>query len=182
METNQLVSLAKQGDSQAFGLLYDNFSARIFKYISLKVQDRQEAQDILQEVFIKAYKGLGGLREGEDLNFSAWLYKIAANTVNDYFRKKYRTPETVDIEDNLDAAATPSVEQEITIKSDVETARQAFAQLKPIYREVLELRFLQDLSLDEVAKILNKSNLSIRLIQFRALKRVRYILQKKYDI
>jgi len=181
METNELVSLAKRGDSEAFGQLYDLFAQRIFRYIRLKIQNQEEAEDVLQEVFIKAYKGLSSLSL-ENLNFSAWLYRVASNTINDHFRKRYRTPEISAIDENFDMPGTVSVEKEVGVKLELEEARAAFEYLSPIYKQVLELRFLQDFSLDEIAKILNKSNLSVRLLQYRALKKVQIILKKNHDV
>lgn len=179
MEINELVQKARSGDSEAFGQIYDQFAQRIFKYIRLKCQNRQEAEDILQDVFIKAYRGLGSLGL-ENLNFSAWLYRIASNTINDYFRKKYRTPETLEINENIDFAGNTSVEKEVMVKSDMEGLREVFQELPPVYKQVLELRFLQEFSLDEVAKIINKSNLAVRLIQLRAIKKVKIILGNKH--
>jgi len=179
MEVNDLVAKAKMGDSEAFGQLYDNFAQRIFRYIRLKVQNREEAEDILQEVFVKAYRGLDSLDLG-NLNFSAWLYKIASNTINDYFRKKYRTPEISPIDENFDVAGGISLQKEIEVKSDVEIVRAEFTNLPVLYRQVLELRFVQDFSLDEVAKVLKKSNLAVRLLQYRALKKIQVILKKRY--
>jgi RNA polymerase sigma-70 factor (ECF subfamily) len=175
METNELVEKAKNGEEEAFGQLYDSFAQRIFKYIRLKVQNRQEAEDILQETFIKAYRGLSGLRP-DDLNFNAWLYKIAGNTINDHFRKAYRTPDILSIDENFDLPSSQSLEKEIEVSSDMDNMRKTFAKLPPLYKQVLELRFLQEFSLDEIAKILNKSNLSVRLLQHRALKKVKIIL------
>ena len=180
LEVNELVKKARQGDSNAFGQLYEIFAQRIFKYVRIKIQDRQESEDILQEIFIKAYMGLNSLSM-ENLNFSAWLYKVAGNTINDHFRKKYRTPIISGIEEGFDLPDGKSLEKEITAKSDLETAREAFVHLPPLYKQVLELRFLQDLTLREVAEIMGKSNLSIRLLQYRALKKVKLILREKYD-
>ncbi len=179
MEINYLVSLAKKGDLDAFGQIYDHFIHRIFKFVRMKIQNQQEAEDIVQETFVKAYKGLGVLKL-ENLNFSAWLYRIASNTINDHFRRKYRTPDILAIDENFDLADQYSLEKEAVKLSDLEIIKAAFQQLSPLYKQVLELRFLQDLSLDETAKIVNKSNLSVRLIQFRALKKVQLIIQKTY--
>src|SRR5437762_5038793 len=96
MDINNLILKAKQGNAEAFGQIYDQFVRRIFKFVRLKIQNQQEAEDIVQETFVKAYKGLANLKM-ENLNFSAWLYRIAYNTVNDHFRKKYRTPEIMAI-------------------------------------------------------------------------------------
>ncbi len=175
MDIKELVYKAKNGDSYAFGQIYDEFSAKIFRYIKIKVQSPQEAEDVLQEVFLKAYRGLEGLNM-ENLNFSAWLYKVAGNTINDFFRKKYRSPQISELNDNLDVAGGSLIEKDFEINWDWNLAHTAFQELPPIYRQVLELRFVQDLSLSEVSEILNKNNLSVRLIQHRALKKIRKIL------
>lgn len=172
MDINELVKLAKNGEANAFGELYDLFANKIFKFIKLKIQNPEEAEDVLQEVFIKAYKGLGKLKL-EDLNFNAWLYRVASNTINDKFRKKYRTPEIVNIDETFDIADKYSLQEEVQVKSDMESLQIVFNKLPELYKQVLELRFIEEMSLEEIAKILNKSNLSIRLIQFRALKKVR---------
>jgi RNA polymerase sigma-70 factor (ECF subfamily) len=182
METNELVDKAKNGDSEAFGLIYDSFAQRIFKFIRLKIQNRQEAEDVLQDVFVKAYRGLGSLKI-KDLNFNAWLYKIASNTINDHFRKVYRTPDILAIDENFDLADNkPSLQKQLEVKSDMEGLQLTLNKLPPLYKQVLELRYLQEFSLAEIAKILNKSNLSVRLLQYRALKKIHIILKHGDEI
>ena len=178
IDVNNLIEQAKQGDQEAFAQIYDQFIKRMFKFVRLKIQNQQEAEDIVQEVFVKAYKGIGTLKI-KDLNFSAWLYRVASNTVNDHFRKKYRTPDITPIDETFDVADTYSLQEEVTIASDLEIVRTGLKKLPPQYREVLELRFVQDLTLDECAAALHKSNLSVRLTQFRALKKLKVILKKK---
>ena len=85
MDIPSLISRSKQGDEEAFGQLYDCYAQRIFDTSALKSKS-EEAQDVVQEVFTKAYLGLKHL-EIENLNFTAWLYRIASNTINDHFRK-----------------------------------------------------------------------------------------------
>src|SRR6185369_7951470 len=149
MNVNELVSKAQGGDQQAFAELYDGFAQKIFKYIRLKIQDRQEAEDILQEVFIKAYRGLGTLSM-ENLNFNAWLYKVCGNTINDFFRKKYRTPQISGMNEEFDAPSSYSLEKEAEIKWEYNEACEAFDQLPPLYKQVLELRFTEQLEINEV--------------------------------
>ena len=181
MDLINAVNKAKQGDNEAFGLIYDQFAQRIFSYVRQKVQDRQQAEDILQDVFVKAYRGLPTLSE-EGLNFSAWLYKIASNTVNDHFRKSYRSPGLEPIENHQDLASPVSVEKDLVLKDDNEKLKQALFLLPENYREVLQLRYIEDLTLAETAKILNKSNLAVRLSQHRALKKLEVILKNFYDL
>lgn len=177
MDTNNLVEQAKTGNTQAFAEIYDQFVRRIFKFVRVKIQNQQEAEDIVQETFVKAYKGLANLKI-QNLNFSAWLYRIAANTINDSFRKKYRTPEITAIDENFDLPDSYSLQEEVAMHSDLAIVRAALHKLPPLYRQVLELRFLQDLSLNETAAVIGKNNLSTRLIQFRALKKLKIIIKE----
>src|SRR5258708_34663295 len=101
MEVLAELKKAQQGDEHAFALLFEMFSDRIYRFICYKVSINQEQEDILQEVFFKAWKGLPKLKV-EELNFSAWLYKIATNAINDLYRQKYRRPEPLEL--NEDAA------------------------------------------------------------------------------
>ncbi len=179
MGMNELVRLAQQGNAEAFAQIYDQFAQKIFRFVRLKIQNQQEAEDVLQEVFLKAYRGLPALKL-ESLNFSAWLYKIAANTVNDAFRKKYRSPAISGMDENFDTASSYSLEAEASLASELNTVKAALKFLRPQYQQVLELRFVQDFSLEETAKIMRKSNLSVRLLQFRALKKLKLILNSKY--
>lgn len=171
----QLVKKAKNGDEAAFGQLYDLFAQRIFRYISLKIQDSSLAEDILQDTFIKAWKALPDLPE-ENLNFSAWLYKIAGNCVNDYFRKKYRSPDTVELEEALFITTHDGIGEQLSIEADMQVVESAFTKLPAQYRQVLELLFIQDFSLQETAKILQKNYVSVRVLQYRALKRLKEII------
>ncbi len=181
MDIPSLIARSKQGDEEAFGQLYDCFAQRIFRYVRIKIQNWEEAQDVLQEVFTKAFLGLKRL-ELKDLNFTAWLYRIASNTINDHFRKKYSKPEPLEIDEGIDVQDNTSLFEEVAVSSDLAIVRASFKQLSVTYRQVLELRFFQDLSLEEVATALGKSNLAVRILQHRALKKVQGILKDKYDL
>ncbi|MFA5991353.1 MAG: sigma-70 family RNA polymerase sigma factor [Candidatus Doudnabacteria bacterium] len=181
MDISSLIAKSAQGDQEAFGQLYDCFAQRIFRYVRVKIQNREEAQDVVQEVFTKTYLGLKHLNL-ENLNFTAWLYKVASNTINDHFRKKYSHPDPVEINESIDIQDGTSLLEEVSVNSDLKIVRAAFKRLPVIYRQVLELRFFQDLTLAEVATALNKSNLAVRILQHRALKKVQSIIKDKYDL
>lgn len=181
MDIEGLVKKSQQGDTQAFGQLYDLFADRLFRYVRMKTNTSHEAEDILQDVFIKAWKGLKTLRP-EHLNFNAWLYTIASNTVNDRFRKMYRTPEPVELDDAFGVAAPDSPAADTAKADDMQTVKKAMDLLHPHYRQILELRFVQDLTLEETAKILGKANVTVRVLQHRALKQLKTISNKLYDI
>jgi len=180
MDIIELVNKTKNGDAGAFAQIYDQFADRIFRFIKMKVQNQPQAEDILQDTFIKAWGGIARL-ESKDLNFSAWLYRIAQNSVNDYYRKMYRMPEAVELNENIDIAATTSLPQELQRQNDIVEIKEALQYLPAAYRQVLELRFIQDFTISESAHILNKTNLATRLLQHRALKKLRETVSKKYD-
>ena len=172
---NKLIQQAQAGNKQAFGQLYDEFADRIFRFILLKVGGKQQAEDILQETFIKAWQALPKYKV-DGGNFSAWLYKIAGNTVTDYYRKIYRRPETLELNEAIDIAAPHLITDQIQLQADIETLKQSMNLLPATYRQVLELRFVQDFTVTETASILRKSNLAVRLLQHRALKQLKIIL------
>lgn len=173
MEELDAIKQAKQGDENAFAFLFNMFSDRIYRFISYKVNVVAEREDILQDVFVKAWKGLPKYRV-EELNFSAWLYKIALNSIIDFYRKQARKPESVELMDDA-AVTTDHDNQDSTLMID-----KVFKELNPDYKTVLELRYIQGFELDEIAQVLDKTNLAVRLLVHRALKQSRIILEK-YD-
>jgi len=180
MENLELLEKAKNGDSQAFGQIYDLFADRIFKYIRFKISETAQAEDILQEVFIRAWRGMPTLKIEPGMNFQAWMYKIAQNAVNDHLRKVYRAPDIQELDENLPVYQSSSAAEKIDLKSEIEAVKAAFDFLPAQYKEILELRYIQDLNIDEVCKITGKTNLAVRLAQHRALKQLRKILGEKY--
>lgn len=181
MQLEELIKKSKDGQSEAFAEIYDQFADKIFRFIKIKIQNQEQAEDVLQEVFLKAWQGLKNLRL-ENLNFSAWLYTITRNAINDYYRKYYRAPKIAELDENLEAIAIGESQEKIL---DSKFARQniqkSFEELPVQYKEVLEMRFIQDFSPEETALILGKSNLAIRLAQHRALKKLKNIMEKNYD-
>lgn len=179
----KLAKQAQNGDAIAFGQIYDHFAQRLFRFIKQKISDQAQAEDILQETFIKAWKGLPKLTIHEsDSKFSAWLFKVAKNTINDYFRKIYRSPLTSPLDEvafNLGGADSP--QKDAMRNQDAAALKIALQQLPPQYRQILELRFVQEFSVRETCEILGKNSLAVRVGQYRALKKLREILKNSYD-
>jgi RNA polymerase sigma factor (sigma-70 family) len=100
-ELQDLIARAQKHEQSAFGELYDMYAQRIYRFISFKIATREQAEDILQETFLKAWQALPKLKL-EKLYFSAWLYTIARNLVNDHYRTLKRRPTPDDIENYYD--------------------------------------------------------------------------------
>ena len=177
MDIPSLVQKAKAGDQVAFGQIYDEFSDRILRFLLLKVSDRQEAQDLFQETFVRAWRGLDGFRL-ENSNFSAWLYKIASNCATDYYRRKGAKPDPLELDETMEIHASYSdpLPGKLDKELEMDKVKKAFELLPPQYKEVLELRYIQDLTISETAEVLKKTGLAVRMLQHHALNKLRQII------
>lgn len=180
------IKRAQAGDSEAFAQIYDAYARKLFRYIRLKVGSRQQAEDLLQEVFVKIWRGLPGYRSDKG-SFNSWAYRVAANTLNDFFRKTYRVPEALEMSEEVEyeasfwQAESRSEAKLLDLELAVNKLKQALAVLPDDYRKVLECRFLQDLTVEETAEILNRSSVAVRILQHRALKRLKSLSQHLYE-
>jgi len=177
-----LVERAQAGDREAFGKLYDEYADRLFRFIKIKIQHSQQAEDILQDSFIKVWRNLRQFEPTRTGSFQAWVYRITLNCINDHFRQMYRKPEALELNENWDKASGENLAKEVGDRIETEKLKNSFNFLPKQYSVVLELRFVQDLPLDEVSKILNKSNLAVRVLQHRALKKLRQIIKENNDL
>jgi len=178
-QTQELLQRSKNGDTIAFGELYDLFADKIFRFILMKIKNKNEAEDLLQEIFIKAWQSIQNFDPARG-NFNAWLYAISSNTINDFFRRTYRKPPTVELSPDQQIASSENIQKEYSLTDDLVALRKSLKKLPPQYQQVLELRFLEDLSIAETAFILGKSGVSVRVLQHRALKHLREIIQKEH--
>lgn len=168
-----LIERAKKGEASAFGLLYDKYQPQIYRFIYLKVGHREEAEDLTHQVFLKSW---GNINEYsfQGFPFSSWLYSIARHQVIDYYRTK---KENLALEDIVELKTeNPSYAEAIDSNSDIERVKKAIRRLNPQQQDVIILRFIEDFSLKEAAAILNKTENSIKLLQHRAIKNLKKIL------
>ncbi len=177
-ELKDLVQRAQTGDSAAFSALYEHYLTPIFRFIFFRVRTKEDAEDITQHVFLKAWKALPEFgREGK--SFSAWLYRIARNTTIDYWRKK--KPLSLDpfastLQNKQDNALDPMAIA--SQKEESEHIRNALHILNEDQQTILTLKFIEDLSNEEISQITGKTEGAIRQIQSRALKALRQHLKE----
>lgn len=175
MPIDDLVVSAQEGDKDAFGQIYDQFFDRIYRYVYFRTNPA-EVDDLVETIFIKAWMNLEKY-EKRDVNFSAWLFKIAHNVVIDH-RRSHRPLFEIkeEIEDESEKAAPKKVTEKNMLSSVV---REAVDRLKEPYKQVITLKFLIGLSNTEIAEILNEREGNVRVLQFRALKELKNLLQEK---
>ncbi|MEK7507932.1 MAG: sigma-70 family RNA polymerase sigma factor [Patescibacteria group bacterium] len=169
-----IIKRAVRGDSSAFGLLYDHYQPKIYRFALVKVSHREEAEDLTHQVFLKAWQSIESY---QDLGFpfSSWLYRIARNHVVDYYRTK-KVTESIDDTDPEKAPVEHSLNSDLLEKLEVERVKNAIRKLKPEYQDVIIMRFVEDLPIRETALALDKSEGAIKLLQHRAIKEIQKML------
>lgn len=164
-----LVRQAQAGDSDSTGQLFDLLSDRVFRYFAHRTPTREVAEDLTQVVFLEMIQALPRYKEQANAKFTTWLFQIAHFRLIDFYRRQR-------VEPGLDEVAEPASE---AIHSDpIVSARLqgAIGQLPEQYATVLHLRFQQDLSAAEAAKIMATTPMNVRVLQHRALRALRKIL------
>ena len=162
--------------TSAVGELYDRYHESIFRYIWARVSDQQLAEDLTGDVFTSMVVNLPKYRS-IGTPFQAWLYRIARNLIIDHRRKASSRKEWQfdEVINNSAAEEDPTliVEDQIT----VEDVQAALGELKPLKQDVIILRFIVGLSINEVASILGRTISSVKVTQHRALKELRLKLE-----
>lgn len=160
-----LVEQAKR-DPEAFGQLYDIYFTKIYAYIYRKTGDRQTAEDLTADTFMKALANIKGYKyTGQP--FVAWLYRIASNVVTDYYRA-HRT--TAPLEEGYHLQAGGLTPEEAALQLDDQQAvARAIQTLSPDQQDVVLLRFSAGLRLKEIAQIIGKTEGAVKALMFRAL-------------
>lgn len=169
-----LISKAVKGDKKAFTDLYEIHLSRVYRHIYYRVGTASDAEDLTQEVFLRAWHSIRSYVPGKR-PFLAWLYVIAHNLVIDYYRKRGRA-RLVPLED-MPPAAGARQDSDMESMLDLDTVRRLLAKLSGDEQRVLMLRFVEGLDNPDVASALGKSQGAIRVIQFRALRRLRKLLE-----
>lgn len=178
-----LVLKAQNGDQDSFAVLFDIWFDRVYRYTAYRV-DADECEDLVSEIFLKLVQYLPQYQSRSGIGFGAWLFKMAHNTIIDWYRKKKDLLGS-DLEiDNEDFFAKvideqPLPNQQVNSLYDYENVYNFLKKLKPDHREVLELKFLEGFSNREIAAITGKTEGNIRIMQLRALKEMRHFMKRE---
>lgn len=166
-----LVASAQAGDPEAFAALYDEYAPRVYRYLSVRVRQPADAEDLLHRVFVKVIESIGRYRS-TGVPFGAWLFRIARNTMIDELRSRPRDLALDDLDDVAHGRWSDPVGS-AERGSERATIRAALAELTEDQRDVVLYRFFAGLSTQEAAALMGKREGSIRALQFRALQALR---------
>ncbi|MEV4556703.1 ECF subfamily RNA polymerase sigma factor, BldN family [Kitasatospora sp. NPDC049285] len=171
----ELVERAQNGESEAFGRLYDHYADTVYRYIYYRVGSRATAEDLTSETFLRALRRIGTFTwQGRD--FGAWLVTIARNLVADHFKSsRFRLEVTTG--EMLDSNECERSPEESVLESLSNAALlDAVHRLNPQQQECVTLRFLQGLSVAETARIMGKNEGAIKTLQYRAVRTLARLL------
>jgi RNA polymerase sigma-70 factor (ECF subfamily) len=163
-----LVRAAQAGDVACFGQLYERYFDKVYSYLSFKLGNAAEAEDLAEQVFLKALESLGGYR-WTGVPFQAWLFRIAHNLLVDYLRRRSkRASEPLD-EALPDRRREADPEALLAEKLTRQGLIEAVERLTELQRQVIALKFAGGLSNAEVAAILGKTEGAVKALQHAAL-------------
>lgn len=170
-----LVELARQGDSEAFGQLYDHYHASVYRFLYYRLGSVPLAEDLTAETFFRALRSMSSFRwQGKD--FGAWLMTIARNLTTDHFKAgRTRLESTTEDMSTLDTT-TDGPEGAVLTSLTNEALLAALSELPTEQRECLVMRFLQGLSIAETAEVLDRSAGAVKQLQLRGVRNLAKVL------
>jgi RNA polymerase sigma-70 factor (ECF subfamily) len=181
MKQDMTVILAKEGHPDAFRKLYEEHGHRIYRIAFRHTQSQQDAEDIMQETFIKAFKRIDTFKFQLAQSFSAWLNTICLNCTIDHFRRQRskRQDRQVSLTDLYNELHThnPSPEKTIETEQAAEHIRESLALLPAKQRLIFEMRYHQQLPIKDIAHDLQCSQSTVKTQIFRAQRRLRKTLE-----
>lgn len=174
-EEDRLLHRARRGDSDALREIYTLYFPAIYRYIRLRVDDMQQAEDLTSDVFLKMLRAFRG-RNAPQKSLRGWLFKVARNRMVDHYGKVQHFTTTT-LEEWVPSGDDVNPEIQLMQTLSQEQARHAVQQLAFDQQEVIILRFGHALSVQETASIMGKSPSAIKSLQFRAIHNLRRTLQ-----
>lgn len=184
--SEQLLERVRQLDSQALAEVYDRYAEPIYRYLFRYLGDAAQAEDLTGEVFLRLLQALGTRRAPRE-RIDAWLYRVAHNLAMDWFRqrRKHGNLSLHERPDELEREELSGVRQEelpwqVLVKNqEEEQLRTALHRLTPEQQQVLLLRFGEGLKPAEVGALMGKSEGAIKVLQYRAVKRLKKLLAEE---
>ncbi len=178
MEEKELIRRSQGGDGEAFGVLIERYKGKVFSLAYGFTRDRAAADDLAQEVFIKAYFSLPRFKARSE--FGTWLYRVAVNHAKDYLRKNRSRSRDVSIDDVGESRLAAAGESQDDVRAEEERRGLVLAALERLpekYRIILTLRDIEGMSYEEISRILGLSPGTVDSRLHRARQKLRQKLE-----
>jgi RNA polymerase sigma-70 factor, ECF subfamily len=170
----QLIASARAGSEQAFTELYDLYFEKIYRFIFFRVGHKEVAEDLTEDTFIKVFRSLPSLNQ--ESSFESWLYQIARNKVIDYYRSKRQVVPLEEVENTLEYET--NVIDIVNLENQQKIFIKLLKELTSEQQTVIKLKFLENLDNDKIAAIMNKNEGAIRVIQHRAITKLKDLISR----
>jgi len=169
-----LFRLHTKQDPEAFTELYDLYVKRIYRFVFFKVSGHEEAEDLTSEVFLRVWNHIA---EGKEISsFSGLLYRTARNCIIDLYRSKsYQANPLLlsELPEGIEPSDKANGVEKFAISSEAEEIVKSLKKLKQEYQEIVTLRYVDELNIEEIAEITGKGKIAVRVTLHRALKRLK---------
>lgn len=175
-ELPNIIARAQAGDAAAFSELYARYAGLMLRYLYARVREPEGAQDLTQEVFVRVIKGIGSFEYRGEKSFLGWLYTIASNVLIGQVRR--RQPVSTPLDEGLELIDPHSQRAVLSIVDRI-VLEQAITQLTADQQQVLMLKFFADMSNNEIARMLGRTEGAVKALQHRALTALSQILQRE---
>lgn len=169
MQEQDYILAFQKWDFEAFGNLYEGYVDSIFAFVFRKTGERELAEDLCSQIWMKAMKALERFETQEGASFKSWIYRIAQNTIIDYYRAK---KQDIDIDEIAEIGFHHNMADYIDNKQRLENVEAFLETLKPLEREIVILRVWDDLSYKEIAEITGKTQDNCKQIYKRSLEKI----------
>jgi RNA polymerase sigma-70 factor (ECF subfamily) len=178
LSEKNLFSRLKKKDKDAFIEAYDLYVDDIHRFIFFKVGNQEEANDLTSVVFLKTWEYLKNNSLVDSRTLRALLYKIARTSIVDYYRSRQVVASIDDEDHKIDVAdERQDISGQADLNADLKLIQSKLPDLKAEYREIIIMRFVNELELDEIADITGKNKANVRVLIFRALKALRELIE-----
>lgn len=172
-ELQRLIRQSQEGDTDAFGRVYDHFFVQVYRYCAFRLP-KEVAEDTTADIFVKAWEKLHTYKIKKGVPFAAWLFRIARYSVIDIYRSARgfeEVPEEIPDTDHFNRAEARA-ERNDTLR----VVRSALNRLPNRYREILLLTYVSELPYSEVARVLRMTEGGVRILKLRALRKLETLL------
>lgn len=176
MDEKELIKRAQKGEKEAFGLLYQKYFQKIYRYCKINLKNDELAKDICQESFVKAYKKLKDFKTEGQWSIQSFLFTIARNLMIDLSRKKREER----IEEYEDIQSSENLYDDFERKQNISRVRSVLEKLDDTDKQIVILRYFEEMSSIEVAKILNMKDGALRVRTFRVMQKIKDLYESMY--
>lgn len=176
MEDKILIKRAQKGDKEAYGALYKKYFQKIYRYCRINTNNEELAKDISQECFVKAYKKLSDFKTEGVWSFQSFLFTIARNMIIDNSRRK----KEADIEDYENLQSNEDLYENFERNQNIYKMQKVLSKLDENERQIVILRYFEELPSQEVARILGINDGALRVRTFRIIKKIKTIFNTLY--